>query len=98
MDTIMANKKIRILVDQQIDGIPYRCNDVVDLPAELAKPLLEQGAIDDNKAAVAYCLNDLGATVIAHRCPRKPGRVSISSSPSDSAFCVARCRSASIVV
>lgn len=65
----MANKKVRILVDQQIDGIPYRCNDVVDLPAELAKPLLEQGAIDDNKAAVAYCLNDLGATVIAHQSP-----------------------------
>lgn len=65
----MANKKVRILVDQQIDGTPYRCNDVVDLPAELANPLLEQGAVDDHKAAVAYCLNELGATVIVHQSP-----------------------------
>ncbi len=65
----MANKKVRILVDQQIDGTPYRCNDVVDIPTELAKPLIEQGAVDDNKVAVAYCISDLGATVIVHRSP-----------------------------
>ncbi len=69
MDTIMANKKIRILVDQQIDGIPYRCNDVVDLPAEQAKPLIEQVAADDNKAAVAYCINELGIKPLVHSAP-----------------------------
>ncbi len=65
----MSNKKVRILVDQQIAGAPYRCNDVVDLPAEIAKPLLDQGSVDDNKAAVSYCVNELGATVIAHQSP-----------------------------
>lgn len=65
----MANKKVRILVDQNIDGVAYRCNDVVDLSVALAKPLLELGAADDNKAAVAYCLNELGATVIVHQSP-----------------------------
>ena len=65
----MATRKVRVLVDQPIEGIPYRCNDVVELPAELAKPLLDQGAIDDNKAAVAYCVTELGREVIVHVTP-----------------------------
>lgn len=65
----MAKKKIRLLVDQVIDGTAYRCNDVVELPAELAKPLIETGSADDNKEAVAYCLNELEKIILVHAAP-----------------------------
>lgn len=65
----MALKKIRILAACDVEGAAYRVNQVVQLDAALAKPLVKDGLADDSKAAVDYCLNDLHAVVIDHVSP-----------------------------
>lgn len=64
--------KSRILFSQKIDGKNYQTNQVVDLPAAQAKALANEGAIDVNKGAVAYCVEQLGAEVILHNCADAP--------------------------
>ena len=57
----------RILVAVQLDGQIYQPNQVVDLPPAVAKALRTEGDIDTSKEAVAYCVDELGATVIVHQ-------------------------------
>ena len=59
-------KKVRILADQNIEGVPYKGDQVVDLPAAVAKQLSADGQVDPHPDAVAYCINALGQEVIAH--------------------------------
>lgn len=59
--------KVRILVATYIGGVLYKPNQVVDLPASIAKPLHADGQVDPDKAAVAYCVNELGAEVIVYK-------------------------------
>lgn len=64
----MANAKnirVRILCAIPVDGKSYKPNQVVDFPAELAKALKGDGAVDDSKEAVAYCI-DSGAEPVEH--------------------------------
>jgi len=60
----MANKKVRVLVDGAIDGVFYRCNDVVNLPDTLAKAHAD--AVDAGKEAVSYALSINEGVVIEH--------------------------------
>lgn len=62
----MANKTIRILVAQDIDGLAYLPNQLVLVDGEEAKNRKEVGLIDDSKASIAYCNNELGQEVINH--------------------------------
>ena len=59
-------KKVRILADQKIDGVHYKGDQVVDLPAAIAKQLAADGQVDPHPDAVAYCVNVLGQEVIVH--------------------------------
>ena len=68
--------KVRILVAVNIDGIPYRPNQVVELPAAVAKTQAAAGTVDANAAAVAYCINDLGEKSVVHQ-------VSAQEAPAD---------------
>lgn len=63
--------KARILADVVIDGLQYRVNQVVDMPADAAKAMAKEGQIDTDKAAVAYCVDELGAVVINHETASK---------------------------
>ena len=68
----MATKKVRILVDHTVDEKKYRANDVVEFDAEAAAPLVKDGVADDNKAAVAYALEQNGGVVVKHEKPAEP--------------------------
>jgi hypothetical protein len=59
--------KVRVLVDVKIEGVAYRCNQVVDLPASLAKMQKVAGTIDMEKEAVNYCIEKLGEKVVVHK-------------------------------
>lgn len=61
--------KARVLIATTVDGESYVPNDVVDFPAALAKTLKAAAQVDTDKAAVAYCLDELGAKVKTHPVP-----------------------------
>lgn len=61
--------KVRILVACAIGGMSFKPDQVVDLPATLAKQHAAAGEVDPNKEAVAYCVNELKAEVIAYEAP-----------------------------
>jgi hypothetical protein len=63
----MANKKARILVNQTLDGIDYKVNQVIDADSALIKDLVKQGSVDDNAAAVKHCIDNEGAEPILHQ-------------------------------
>lgn len=65
----MATKKVRVLVDATIDGVPYKSGQVVELDAETAKPYLKDGVLDDAAAAVKWALTEGGAKLMQHRPP-----------------------------
>lgn len=58
--------KVRVLSDIQIEGVSYKPNQVVDLPANLAKQQASAGTVDPTAEAVDYCLAELKAEVIVH--------------------------------
>jgi hypothetical protein len=60
------DKTVRLLLDQQIEGLQYKCNQVVEMAPALAKGLVANALADDSKAGIDYCINDLGAKVIVH--------------------------------
>ncbi len=68
----MATKKVRVLVDHPVDGKKYRANDVVEFDSEAAASLIKAGLADDNKAAVAYALEQNGGVVVKHEKPAEP--------------------------
>lgn len=68
----MATKKVRILVDHPVDEKKYRANDVVEFEADVAASLVKAGVADDNKAAVAYALEQNGGSVTKHEKPAEP--------------------------
>lgn len=63
----MANKTVRMLQDATIDGVPYCCNDAVELDETLAKQAVKGGVADDNEAAVKYVTGELKAKVKKHK-------------------------------
>lgn len=76
--------KVRILAALTLDGVPYQPNQVVDMPSAAAKSFQADGQVDANKDAIAYCLNELGATVIVHASPAAAEAI-IEASPELSA-------------
>lgn len=58
--------QVRVLCQVTADGTTYQPNQVVELPARLAKTLAAEGQVDANVEAVAYAINELGAPPIAH--------------------------------
>lgn len=61
----MANKKYRVLRAVTIGAIAYQPNDVVSLPDSLGKSHAD--ALDSDKEAVAYALQENGNQVKEHR-------------------------------
>lgn len=45
--------EVRVLVDCYIGGVRARCNDVLELPADVVEQLVADGLVDANPAAVA---------------------------------------------
>lgn len=54
---------IRLLVDQDINGKNYKCNQAVLLDADHAAALVSQGMADDAKPAVEYAIKQTGAAI-----------------------------------
>lgn len=63
-------KKVRVLVGCVIGGIKFKPDQVVDLPDALAKAHAASGEVDPHKDAVAYCVDELKAEVIAYAAPQ----------------------------
>lgn len=61
-----AVRKVRVLVDVELDGVKYKPNHLVSFPEALAKVLIDQGQADASKGAVAYCEGELGLKAIPH--------------------------------
>ena len=66
------NILVRVLVEVVLVGLTYKPDQVVAFPTALAKSLERDGIADSNKAAVAYCLDTLGAKIITHAPPEPP--------------------------
>lgn len=65
----MAQKKVRMLVASQVEGVDYAANQVIELDEKLAKPMVKEGVADDSSEAVAYCIEQ-GAEVVKHTKPK----------------------------
>lgn len=65
----MAGKSHRVIADTVIEGITYKCNDVVILEENLAKA--HKDSLDGEKAAVDYCTKELEAKPIDHAAAKK---------------------------
>jgi len=50
----MANKQARALTDGVVNGVAFRCNDVVEGDAKVIAGLESGGQVDSNNAAVKY--------------------------------------------
>ncbi len=61
--------KVRILSDVKVQGVDYKPNQVVDLPANIAKQLAASGSADASNEAVAYCVDELKSEVVVHQKP-----------------------------
>lgn len=71
--------KVRILVALSIGGVMFKPDQVVDLPAALAKQHAAAGEVDTHKEAVAYCINELGSEVIVYEAPPSPEEAQLQS-------------------
>lgn len=47
---------VRCLVDFTFEEVNYKSNQVAEFPAPVVAQLKQCGWVDDDKAAVAYCL------------------------------------------
>lgn len=65
----IVGTKVRILTDVNVQGVDYKPNQVVDVPAAIAKQLAGAGSADASADAVAYCVDELKAEVIVHQKP-----------------------------
>jgi hypothetical protein len=67
-ETPKAEKTRRVLIlnDTTIDGVPYKCRSVVDLPTQTADTLVAGSVADDNKAAWEQALKADKAKPVKH--------------------------------
>lgn len=56
----------RILSGVKLDGVEYAPNQVVEFPTSMLNVLKEHGVVDPSKAAVEYCVKELGAVAVVH--------------------------------
>lgn len=61
--------KARVLVDTKVQGVDYKPNQLVEFPDDVAKSLAKEGIVDTNKAAIAYCVDELKSEVVVHQKP-----------------------------
>lgn len=59
-------KRVRMLFDHEVDGLRYRCDQVVDFPNDVARELVNVGAADASKEAVAFATKESGGKVLVH--------------------------------
>lgn len=59
-------KRVRMLVDSEVEGLKYKCSQVVDFPDAIAKDLINNGEADGAKGAVDYCVNELKLEPLVH--------------------------------
>jgi hypothetical protein len=62
----MAIKKARILVDTTVDGVTYKCNQVIEADEAVVKELVKAGEADASAQAVKYMLDEVGSDVVKH--------------------------------
>jgi len=62
----VATKLIRLLTDKDIDGIKYRCNDLVEIDEDVAKALEDDGAADGHEIAIEYVMAVERREVLKH--------------------------------
>lgn len=55
----------RVLVDLRIGNTDYKCNQLVEAPAEVIEALEDEGQVSTADAAIVYC-QEQGAEVIKH--------------------------------
>ena len=58
--------RVRMLVDHKVEGLNYKCNQVVDFPASLAAELVGGNFVDASPGAVEYGLAELGQEPLVH--------------------------------
>lgn len=56
-------KPVRLLVDQDINGKSYKCNQAVILDPAHADGLVKNGMADDAKPAVEYAIKQTGEAI-----------------------------------
>ncbi len=71
--------KARVLVACMIGGMLLKPDQVIDLPSDLAKRHAKNGEIDPTKAAVDYCLNELGASIVLYEIPVSPEQLQLQA-------------------
>lgn len=59
-------KRVRMLTDYKVEGLAYRCGQVVDFPASIAKDLINLAAADGSKDAVAFAMDENAGKVLVH--------------------------------
>ena len=76
---------VRVLLATVIDEVQYQPNDIVEMDAQQAKPLVEKGIVDDTPEAVDYCKKELGCECISHaeRCREKKSVATQTASDDD---------------
>lgn len=57
----MANKKARVLQAFRYGEHSFECDQVIDAPAAMIDDMASGGNVDADKAAVAYCVDELDA-------------------------------------
>lgn len=62
----MAVKNVRVLATWPLEGLLYRPNQVVQVDESKIKQAVKDGVVDAAKAAVEYCIKELGAEVVIH--------------------------------
>jgi hypothetical protein len=63
---VSGSTTVRMLADHPVDGKAYKANQVVILPASIAKDLCALGVADADPAAVEYCIQELKASPVEH--------------------------------
>jgi len=59
--------RVRMLAEWPVEGVVYKCNQVVNFPEKLAKSLESNNKADSNEEAVSYALQFTKA--VKHQLP-----------------------------
>jgi hypothetical protein len=59
-------KRVLLLTDWKVDGLDYRCGQVAEFPAAVAKDLVNLGVADGAPEAVDFALTENRGEVLVH--------------------------------
>jgi hypothetical protein len=64
---------VRVLLDHPVDGVKYKCGDVVVFPDDIRKSLVDNGVVDTHPDAIAHATDVEGREVQTHQKPEPVG-------------------------